>query len=317
MMFQRGDPWSSNPNSFFGLALPLLKHGMPVHPVQMEHAQRPGYLVPYRLLLLSYEFMKPPSEQAHRAIAEWVQHGGVLVYVGDGSDPYATVPEWWNTEPMQFARPEQHLFELLGLGQSPAAGRYRFGEGVVEIVRAHPTSFTHSQNDTQRLLDIAKRAWRAADIPGWREQNCVRLSRGPYVIAAVFDETTPRRLVIPEQVVDLFDPKLRVTAGKTLAPGQVALLRVLTPGEGPKVVASASRVTDVRAGQREIAFHSQGPASTTAATRIALPGPPKSVTVADANGSAYGFVSQWDADTGTLLLCYENLPDGVAVRVTY
>ncbi len=317
MMFQRGDPWSSNPNSFFGLALPLLKRGMPVHPVQMERTHNPGYLAPYRLLLLSYEFMKPPSEQAHRAIAEWVQQGGVLIYVGDGSDPYAAVPEWWNTEPMEFARPEQHLFELLGLEQSPVAGRYRCNEGMVEIALVHPTSFTFSQDGAQRLLDIVKRAWWAADIPGWREQNYIRLSRGPYIIAAVFDETTPRRLMISEQAVDLFDPKLRTTADKTLAPGEVALLRILTPGEGPKVVASASRITDVLAGQGEIAFNSQGPAGTTAATRIALPGPPKSVAVADTNGAAYGFISQWDASSETLLLCYENLPDGIMLRVTY
>jgi len=317
MMFQRGDPWSSNLNSFFALTLPLLKHGIPVHPVQMEHAHRPGYLAPYRLLLVSYEFMKPPSEQAHHAIADWVQQGGALVYVGDGSDPYATVPEWWNAGPMQFARPEQHLFESLGLGQSPAGGRYRCGKGVVQMVLAHPTSFVHSQDGARRLLDIVKRGWWAADIPGWREQNYIKLSRGPYVIAAVFDETTARRLVIPEQVVDLFDPQLRVTAGKTLAPGEVALLRVLTPGEGPTVIASASRITDVSTAQGEIAFHSQGPTATTAATRIILPGPPKTITIAEANGASHPFTSQWDENSDTVLLRYENLPDGIGVRVTY
>jgi len=128
------------------------------------------------------------------------------------------VPEWWNTNPMQFARPEQHLFELLGLGRSPAAGRYRYGKGVVQIVLAHPTSFGHSQGGARRLLDIVKRAWWAADIPGWREQNYIKLSRGPYVIAAVLDETTSRPLVIQEATVDLFDPKLRVAADRMLTP---------------------------------------------------------------------------------------------------
>ena len=315
MMFQRGEPAPSDPNSFFGLALPLLKRGVPVHPVQMENAHLRGYLAPYRLLFLSYEFMKPPSEQAHQAVADWVRRGGALVYVGDGSDPYAAVPEWWNTKPMHYARPEQHLFELLGLGPSPAVGTHRCAKGVVEIVAAHPTSFADSTDGPQRLLDIAKRAWAAAGLRDWREQNCVKLSRGPYVIAAVFDETTPERLMMREWTVDLLDPKLHVGARKTLAPGQVALLRAFTPGQGPAVLASASRITDVRAGPGEISFRSQGPAATTAATRIALPGAPKSVTILDAAGAAHPFTREWHGRSKTLLLRYENLPDGVRVRV--
>lgn len=109
----------------------------------------------------------------------------------------------------------------------------------------------------------------------------------------------------------------RVSGQRALAPGEVALLRVLAPGEGPTVVASASRVTDVRTGPGEIAFRSQGPAATTAATRIALPGSPKSTTITSTNGAAHPFIGEWDATSETLLLSYENLPDGVAVRVAY
>jgi len=108
---------------------------------------------------------------------------------------------------------------------------------------------------------------------------------------------------------------LHVGARKTLAPGQVALLRAFTPGQGPAVLASASRITDVRVGRREISFRSQGPAATTAATRIALPGAPKSITIADTAGAAHPFIREWHARSKTLLLRYENLPDGVRVRV--
>ena len=317
MMFQRGEPTPTDPNSFYGLALPLVKRGAPVHPVQMEHAHRAGYLAPYRLLLLSYEFMKPPSERAHRAVAQWVRAGGALVYVGDGSDPYHAVPEWWNTDALHYERAEGHLFELLGLGKSPQAGTYRCGRGVAEIVAAHPASFAHSADGPERLVEIVRRAWTAAGLGAWREQNHIELSRGPYVIAAVLDETDGERLMIRQWTVDLLDPRLHVGARKTLAPGQVALLRAFEPGQGPMVLASASRITDVRASRGEISFHSQGPAATTASTRVALPGPAKSISIGDHAGAAYPCRREWHAASKTLLLRYENAPDGVAVRITY
>jgi len=314
-MFQRGEPAPSDPNSFFGLALPLLKRGIPVHPVQLENAHLAGYLAPYRLLLLSYEFMKPPSARSHQAAAEWVRNGGALVYVGDGSDPYASAPEWWNTAPMQYERPQAHLFELLGLGSAPAAGVHRCGRGLVEIVPAHPLSFASAADGPERLLEVIRRDWAAAGHQDWREQRYMELTRGPYVIAAVLDESDGKRLMIRRWTVDLLDPKLHVGARKTLAPGQVALLRAFEPGDGPMVLASASRVTAVRASRDEISFHSQGPEATTASTRVALPSAAKRVSVTDSAGAAQPFEREWHARSKTLLLRYQNLPDGVAVRV--
>lgn len=84
-------------SAFYGLALPLLKHGAFVRPVQLDNAERfPGYLDAYRVLVLSYEFMKPESPGLHQALAQWVRQGGALVYVGDGSDEFHGVREWWN-----------------------------------------------------------------------------------------------------------------------------------------------------------------------------------------------------------------------------
>jgi len=44
LMFQRASPQSSDPNlsNFYGLALPLLLHGIPVEPVQIESAYSPA-----------------------------------------------------------------------------------------------------------------------------------------------------------------------------------------------------------------------------------------------------------------------------------
>src|SRR5262249_30203662 len=99
MMFQRADPNPSDANlgSFYGLAMPLVKRGWPVEPVQIESATAPGFLDRYKLLLLTYEGQKPPKPAFHEALAKWVRGGGALVVIDDDGDPYHAVREWWNS----------------------------------------------------------------------------------------------------------------------------------------------------------------------------------------------------------------------------
>ncbi len=155
-------------SAFYGLALPLLKQGAAVRPVQLDNAERfAGYLDAYRVLVLSYEFMKPESPGLHQALAEWVRSGGALVYVGDGSDDYHGVREWWNGGlggdaltltlaaekdtgiPIEartaaacgartFATPAAHLFHSLGLGESPEEGLHEVGSGCLFFLNLHP-----------------------------------------------------------------------------------------------------------------------------------------------------------------------------------
>src|SRR5690606_26309220 len=85
LMFQRAAPSPSHGDMdfFYGLALPLLKAGVPVEPVQLENSLQPGALDPYRVLLLSYEGQKPLKPEYHDALAAWVQNGGALIFVDD------------------------------------------------------------------------------------------------------------------------------------------------------------------------------------------------------------------------------------------
>ncbi len=74
MMFQRGEPSPSDEDlgSFYGLAMPLLKHGIPAEPVQLENATIPGALNRHKVLLMTYEGMKPMTPDVHAALADWV-----------------------------------------------------------------------------------------------------------------------------------------------------------------------------------------------------------------------------------------------------
>ena len=102
MMFQRADPDPSDPNlgSFYGLAMPLLKRGIPVEPVQIESANSPGFPRP----------VPPPVTYLRRPEASYAcfpRRAGAmgsrrraLWCVDDDSDPYDKVREWWNTAPL-------------------------------------------------------------------------------------------------------------------------------------------------------------------------------------------------------------------------
>jgi hypothetical protein len=98
---------------FFSLALPLLKEGVPIRPIQFENLSRyAGYLDEYDAILLSYEWMKPQCEAEHEKIVSWVQNGGTLIYTGDGSSPYHEISAWWNTGKNCCREPAEHLFPV-------------------------------------------------------------------------------------------------------------------------------------------------------------------------------------------------------------
>ncbi len=60
-------------SSLYGLAMPLVKHGVALDMVQLERAGDPGYLDNVRVLLLTYEGQKPLSSAVHDALAAWVR----------------------------------------------------------------------------------------------------------------------------------------------------------------------------------------------------------------------------------------------------
>ena len=68
LMFEREQPRPSDPHlsHFYGLALPLLKRGLPVTPVQLENVTLPGFLAGQRVLLLSYQGQKPADGRRAR-----------------------------------------------------------------------------------------------------------------------------------------------------------------------------------------------------------------------------------------------------------
>jgi hypothetical protein len=304
---------------FYGLTLPLVKHGLPVRPVQLDNVRRfPGYLDDYRVLILSYEFMKPEHPDLHPAIAQWVRDGGALVYVGDDSDPYHRIREWWNQGKRVYRSPREHLFSCMGLDPDGPEGIARVGGGLVSFLRVRPDRLTESAEMAQKLRDAVKGAMEALNDPQvrWTPDNAFMIRRGPYVIASVMEESVhDRPLRLSGAYVDLFEPALPVVRDVTIVPGKQAFLYDLEyKAEDGRVIAASSRIEHVSGDARSFAFTAKGPRSVTAAARVRCPRKPSRIVI-DAGEGGEELPFDWDEATKTVLIRYDNRPAGVRISI--
>ncbi|HAM70310.1 MAG TPA: hypothetical protein DCM86_01540 [Verrucomicrobiales bacterium] len=290
MMFQREQPTPSDPNmaQFYGLALPLLKRGVPVTPVQLENVALPEFLNGEKVLLLSYQGQKPLSADVHPSLASWVRKGGVLVVVDDDSDPYNRVREWWNDEGKNDRIPRSDLFTSLGVTESQfesSPDRWAgVGRGGVIWIRESPVGFALSPKADARLASVMSLAARRAGLQ-WRETRHLLLRRGPYLVGAGLDESgdgAAKRLA--GRFVNLFDPALRVQSSVSLDPGARVFLLDLDAVQSrrPGLLASGCKALPV-AGQSHgrLAWTVEGVGGTPGILLISTPRPPKQVRLED------------------------------------
>ncbi len=288
LMFQRGDPTPSDPHMshVYGLALPLLKRGMPVTPVQLENATVPHCLDEFRVLLLSYHGQKPLSPDVHAPLADWVKRGGALVVVDDDSDPYNRVREWWNSDGRTYATPREHLFEQLGLtGKTDLTNGklVKVGKGSVLWLRESPAKLAESAEGDVRLIATVKQVAAAAKLK-WRESNYLLLRRGPYIVAAGLDESVPgapKELI--GRFVNLFDPQLQVRNAVTVSPATRSFLLDLDSAKGgqPRVLASACKTLPTKeSSAKQLSLTVEAVGGTPAVVLLHAPKPAREITLA-------------------------------------
>ena len=322
LMFQRfpnhdgyDDPRFSN---FYGQTLPLVKRGIPTEIVHIENTGYPETWKELKVLVMSYSNMKPQEPAYHQYIARWVKNGGVLVYCGKDIDPYQSVLEWWNTGKYRYSAPAQHLFKLLGMEQNPKDGSYRCGKGTVYVIREEPKDFVMKKEGDKTYFNIIKEAYEK--VAGkLTEKNNFYLERGPYVIAAVMDESvSDEPLKIEGCYIDLFDPELPVITEKNVKPGEQAFLydvTKLTDTTQPMVLCGASRIQGEVSKPDSYLFSVKSPANTTNVSRVYLPWQPQEVKVTSADGKALLGTYEWDEKSHTCQLKFENDPQGVIVEL--
>lgn len=323
MMFQRfpthagyDDPQFS---SFYGQTLPLLKRGIPVNIIHIENTPFRQTFDDLHVLVMSYSNMKPLNAEFHRFIAEWVNNGGALVYCGEDIDPYQSVLEWWNSDGNRYDAPSEHLFEQMGLERKAASGIYRYGKGTVIVMRKDPKHFVlESGGDTEYFQTVAQ-VYKEMTKKPVETKNYFLVERGPYTVAAVLDESVSNEpFHLKGLYIDLFDKDLPVLTEKEIRPGEQSYLydlKKVARSVKAKVLCGASRIYDEKIGVRSYRFVAKSPANTTNASRILLPKLPVKVVV---DGVVVENLQEvWDQRSKTLLLRFENNPDGVNVSIEW
>ena len=309
---------------FYGLALPLLKYGIPLRPLQYDNILHfPGYLDDYRVLLLSYEFMKPEHPGIQQVLAEWIREGGILIYIGDGSDPYHQVKEWWNRDSRReaYGHPEEHLFESLGLGRVPEEGMHAIGSGALILHRRHPATLAETIEGAELVRESVRQALAIrGEDKEFSASEVLDIQRGPYRIVHALDEQAEsgsnREVRLEGSFIQLFDEKLSLRKKVMLKPNDNALLYDLAWLDGaplqPRVLAASSRIRNEEYDADTLSWSSESPEGIMVSIRAWVPHQPVQALV---NEMEMEF--EYDEETGTVLLRFSGSPRGARVKISW
>jgi hypothetical protein len=305
-------------NPFYGLSLPLFKSGACVRPVQLDNVRRyAGYLNDYRTLVLSYEYMKPDGPDLHNAIACWVQDGGTLMVVGDGTDAFHEVREWWNQSGADYHDPAEHLFESLGLGRTPEEGVYQVGKGQVGVCRLHPMNIAESGELCDRYMAQMHALLQAAG-QDYTPSSHLLMRRGPYTVSAVINESVDTSPMTGEGLyMDMLDNDLAIVRDPVQNPDDVGLWMTVDPtATEADILAASGRVDSITRTDDSLAFRLTGPSDMTASLRVQTPREPKTITVLS-KGEALTHTAAYHSESGTTLITFPSTTKGAEVRVTF
>lgn len=291
---------------WFGLTLPLLKYGLPIQPVYFDHMVRyDEYLRKYRYLILSYEFMKPESEEFHHKLVEWVKQGGTLFYIGKDFDPYNYLQEWW--QKFFCDTPAQHLFAEFGMDKEPANGCYRIGEGNVLVWNEVPALLSVNEAIADKYRNWIQEGLKMGGYH-WKMCNYLSVRRDPYIVIASMQESDMGSVYTKEGLfVDLYEDKYPVVERVLVEPGQEKLLFDLEKiKEDVRIIATAARIENMVCENGQLSIEAKAIDHIQVNMRIRLPGKPEDLCAHTESGKNMELQSVWDEKSRTVLLSYRS-----------
>lgn len=291
---------------WFGLTLPLLKYGLPIQPVYFDHMVRyDEYLRKYRYLILSYEFMKPESEEFHHKLVEWVKQGGTLFYIGKDFDPYNYLQEWW--QKFFCDTPAQHLFAEFGMDKEPANGCYRIGEGNVLVWNEVPALLSVNEAIADKYRNWIREGLKMGGYH-WKMCNYLSVRRDPYIVIASMQESDMGSVYTKEGLfVDLYEDKYPVVERVLVEPGQEKLLFDLEKiKDDVRIIATAARIENMVCENGQLSIEAKAIDHIQVNMRIRLPGKTEDLCAHTESGKNMELQSVWDEKSRTVLLSYRS-----------
>lgn len=300
---------------FYGMAMPLLKYGLAVRPVQLDNISRfAGYLEPYTTLILSYEYIKPASPDINASIAAWIRGGGTLLYIGDGSDPFHTIESFW--QKAGYHNPAQHLFELCGIPFQTETGSYTVGLGKLHILRKTPAELCLSKVAAEEYREMVKAVLETQNFH-WEYSNSLTIHRGPYLISAVMDESVSGdSKVFTGLYSDMLENDFKIIGKKEVKPDENTILfdYETIKDRDTCIVGTSARIYEMDVRDDGVFLEVKAADRIKAFLRLRLPQEVVSAAAVDEAGREVELACDWDTETRTVLFCYESQAKGVKIN---
>ncbi|MBQ8161460.1 MAG: hypothetical protein IJ083_12060 [Clostridia bacterium] len=315
---QKGSPeWNSFVTSvafpgFYGLAMPLVKAGLPVRVLQMDEVLRNAeHLRDMDVLIVSFEFQKPLSMEHLRTLASWARDGGLLILSGDGSDPFHG-SGWWRDEGHRTAL--DAMKALLGL-EHETSGLHDCAKGHVLLLPEHPALYC-----LEGLSEGYRRAVAGAmEATGlaWEQKNHFLLRRGPYLICHVMEESiSSEPLVLRGLFLDQMADGFPVIREKAVAPGEGAVLLDLDAvRKAPCILCTCARILSMEEEKGGLHLVSVSPLHMLTQIRLYLASIAEQVEATAENGQPLQVQWEMDAESHTLLLTYRSAGGRTDIRI--
>lgn len=315
MMYERLPELNDDPelSDFYGMSLPLVKNGVIVTPISFETSDFENYIKKFKILLMNYNYMKPLNKNYHYILANWVERGGLLLYLGDHSNEYNNINSWWIDE--GYISPQHHLFELLGCKYDD--GLTNVGDGAVLIKMTNPKEIANKVTGAEEFINLVDDLLSVKNEKV-KKQNYLKLNRGPYTITWVFDESSSNeKLKLKGNFIDLLDKDTSIIHEKLIEPNQGSLIYDLDKIDKSvtKVLVSSSRIVNEVEKHNKLTFFSYGPIRTNALTHIYYPNEFTSINVKNSNGQIIDVLSKYNDNMKILTISHPNEPEGVFIEI--
>lgn len=292
---------------FFAMSLPLLKYGLPIQLVQLDNISRfADYLNHYKVLILSYEYIKPASPDINASIASWARQGGHLIYIGDGSDPFHNIDSFWKKS--GYDTPAQHLFSLCGLPRDTHTGAHPVGDGSLNILPVTPAIISANKQESAEYRNYIQKVLAQYGIL-WTYQNDLTIRRGPYVISSVMQEScSDESKILTGLFADLLENDYKIIHQKEIHPNGNGILFDFSKIEGcdTRIIGTSARIYEMDVTGDALHLKVKAADRIKVFMRLRLPKELKSVSAADEHNQPVPMAMQWDAESQTVLLSYQS-----------
>lgn len=310
LMWQRHEgPWLQG---MYGALLPAAERGIPISSFLMERACDREYISRFKIIVLSYESLKPADPAMHEALKAWVQQGGVLIVLGDSGDELDRCDSmWWRR--LGFESALEHLISQLDRSESDQK-RWRLGEGWVFREQTSSRQFADPATAGEEYIPLLERAAAAAELPPIRMSGSFCMQRGPFVI--IHADSEPVSLTGP--VLDIFHRRLKIVDNVRLQPGRSGLYRAISSelkSPRPTVLHTTHRLVWQVYDDGILTLSVKGPAETPGLARISTPRPQDLNVIASSQEQSI----EVDVSRGnrSVLLRFANAPEGVTIKISH